>query len=130
MKVLALLVSSILIFSFSIVGWAEDMHMHPEAIYQQGEAAEKETVESDAELLEEEIIDVSNKICPVRGEPVDKNVSYVYKGKRYYFCCAMCVDTFKADPEKYIEKLQEIETKELGGHKSSSEEGHKDSHMH
>jgi YHS domain-containing protein len=24
-----------------------------------------------------------------------------YKGRRYYFCCEMCIGKFKANPEKY-----------------------------
>lgn len=43
--------------------------------------------------------------CPVTGDPIDKNVFIEYQGKRVYFCCASCVDMFKADPEKYISKL-------------------------
>lgn len=27
-----------------------------------------------------------------------------HKGKRYYFCCAMCPDKFKADPAAYVPK--------------------------
>lgn len=54
-----------------------------------------------------------NKICPVMGGKVDKNISYEYKGKRYYFCCASCVDNFKADPEKYLKNFNPgEETKE------------------
>lgn len=25
-----------------------------------------------------------------------------YKGKRYFFCCAGCPDTFKKNPEKFV----------------------------
>lgn len=43
--------------------------------------------------------------CPVTGEKiasVDKAAGYQdWNGKRYYFCCSMCPDKFKADPEKY-----------------------------
>lgn len=44
-------------------------------------------------------------ICPVMKNEV-KDIktapSFEYKGKTYYFCCAGCVDKFKADPEKYL----------------------------
>jgi YHS domain-containing protein len=47
--------------------------------------------------------DVSAKIeqitCPVMGNPINKNVFTEYKGKKVYFCCAACVDEFKANPE-------------------------------
>ena len=44
----------------------------------------------------------NNTICPITGEPVDKEVFTVYKGKTYYFCCKHCIKTFLMDPEKYI----------------------------
>ena len=30
--------------------------------------------------------------------------TYEYEGKTYYFCADVCRDSFKADPEKYINK--------------------------
>jgi YHS domain-containing protein len=44
--------------------------------------------------------------CPVMGGKIDKNVHVDYKGKRVYFCCTMCPQTFLKDPETYIKKLQ------------------------
>jgi YHS domain-containing protein len=56
---------------------------------------------------------VPQKTCPVMGGDIDKSVYADYHGKRVYFCCGMCEDTFKKDPEKYIKKIeamgQEIE---------------------
>ncbi len=54
-------------------------------------------------------VDVGNKICPVSGEKIVPKfkVTYEYKGKIYNFCCAMCIDTFKSNPEKYIKKVNE-----------------------
>ena len=54
-------------------------------------------------------VDVGNKICPVLGEKIDEKTkaTYEYEGKIYNFCCAMCVDTFKKEPEKYIKKIKE-----------------------
>ena len=53
--------------------------------------------------------DVGNKICPVLGEKIDEKTkaTYEYKGKIYNFCCAMCIDEFKNDPDKYIKKVEE-----------------------
>ena len=50
-----------------------------------------------------------NKICPVTGEKIDEKTkaTHEYKGKIYNFCCAMCIDEFKKDPEKYIKKVEE-----------------------
>ena len=44
--------------------------------------------------------------CPVMGGAIDKTIYADHDGKRVYFCCAACVDTFKADPEKHIGKLE------------------------
>jgi len=44
----------------------------------------------------------NNKICPVSGHPVNKEVFTEYKGKKYYFCCASCIEPFLKNPEKYI----------------------------
>ena len=37
------------------------------------------------------------------GGEVSKDTPYTakYKGQKIGFCCASCVDEFKADPEKY-----------------------------
>jgi len=48
------------------------------------------------------------KICPVMGNPIDKNVFVEYKGKKVYFCCPDCKAKFDADPEKYIAKLPQF----------------------
>ncbi len=44
--------------------------------------------------------------CPVMGLKTDKDVFVDYQGKRIYFCCTSCVEEFKANPSKYMEKLQ------------------------
>jgi YHS domain-containing protein len=53
--------------------------------------------------------DVGNQICPVSGETIDAatKATYEYDGKIYNFCCPMCIDEFKADPDKYIAKVNE-----------------------
>ncbi len=58
-------------------------------------------------------IEAGNKICPVLNEKIDEEnrVIYVYEGKAYNFCCQMCVDEFKKDPEKYIKKIEEEKNK-------------------
>ena len=44
--------------------------------------------------------------CPVMGNPIDKKVFADHDGKRVYFCCPMCIDKFKKDPEGYIKKME------------------------
>lgn len=33
-----------------------------------------------------------------------------YKGRRYFFCCPMCIDSFKKDPTKYTKTAPSIPT--------------------
>jgi len=47
-------------------------------------------------------------ICSVMREPASKDYTYSYKGKTYYFCCQMCLDKFKKEPEIYVSKIKEI----------------------
>lgn len=44
--------------------------------------------------------------CPVSGLPINKTISYEYKGTIYHFCCPICLGQFKEDPEKYIRKMK------------------------
>ncbi|MBU4487815.1 MAG: YHS domain-containing protein [Candidatus Omnitrophica bacterium] len=54
---------------------------------------------------ETKLVDVGNTICPVTGEKIDEKTkaTYAYEGKIYNFCCPMCIDDFKKDPQKYID---------------------------
>jgi Cu+-exporting ATPase len=36
-----------------------------------------------------------------------------YKGKTYYFCHKSCKERFDKDPEKYLEKVDEIDVTEI-----------------
>jgi heme/copper-type cytochrome/quinol oxidase subunit 2 len=47
-------------------------------------------------------------ICPVLGGKASPSVSYQYKGKTYYFCCATCINEFKKNPEKYLRRIKEL----------------------
>lgn len=46
-----------------------------------------------------------NTICPVSGEEADASITYAYNSKTYAFCCNKCLKKFKADPEKYMSRL-------------------------
>lgn len=56
----------------------------------------------------EKAVIVGNKTCPVSGEKIEEGsaVTYEYKGKVYSFCCEGCVEEFKKDPDRYIEKME------------------------
>jgi YHS domain-containing protein len=47
-------------------------------------------------------------LCPVMGNPIDKNIFVEYQGKKVYFCCKACPEKFLADPEKYVAKLPQF----------------------
>lgn len=64
-------------------------------------------------------VNVGNKICPVGGDTVDGATTYEYQGKVYNFCCPMCIDAFKKNPEKYAAKAEAE-----AGADHSAHEGH------
>ena len=51
--------------------------------------------------------EIAQKLCPVMGNPINPEIYLDYQGRRIYFCCPMCPETFKKDPEKYLKKLDE-----------------------
>ncbi|MCC7294108.1 MAG: hypothetical protein IT449_18760 [Phycisphaerales bacterium] len=44
--------------------------------------------------------------CPVSGKPVDGKTSADVGGHKVSFCCAQCVDKYKAEPAKYKGALE------------------------
>jgi Cu(I)/Ag(I) efflux system membrane fusion protein len=46
-------------------------------------------------------------LCPVMGNPIDKEIYVDYRGVRVYFCCRGCDKKFLADPAKYIPNFPE-----------------------
>lgn len=51
---------------------------------------------------------VEQKICPIMGAPINKDLYVEYRGKKVYFCCNSCQEKFKAEPEKYLSKLPQF----------------------
>ena len=45
-------------------------------------------------------------MCPVMGNQINKEVFTDYMGHRYFFCCEGCIEPFRAEPGKYIEKMK------------------------
>ena len=39
----------------------------------------------------------ANELCPITKEPVDKNLSVEFEGRKVYFCCDHCVEAYKKD---------------------------------
>jgi YHS domain-containing protein len=49
-----------------------------------------------------------NKVCPVKGNPIEEDSPIVeYNGKVYGFCCPGCDTKFARNPEKYSKNLSE-----------------------
>jgi len=41
-------------------------------------------------------------VCGMNVNPATAKHIYTHGGKNFYFCCAPCVEKFKADPDKYL----------------------------
>jgi len=53
----------------------------------------------------EEKAKIESITCPVSGKVVNKAEAvgpYKYQEQDYYFCCAGCLEKFKAEPEKFL----------------------------
>jgi len=68
-------------------------------------------------------------VCIVSGEPLQPGdiVTYVYKvdgqpDRTIRLCCRKCLARFKADPERYLKKLDRLETGNIttGNNKTDS----------
>ncbi|MGB8989182.1 MAG: YHS domain-containing protein, partial [Candidatus Sulfotelmatobacter sp.] len=42
-------------------------------------------------------------VCGMNVNPATAKYVYSLAGKNYYFCCAACVEKFKADPARYLQ---------------------------
>ncbi len=51
---------------------------------------------------------VEQKLCPVMGLAINKDLFTVYKGKKVYFCCPGCKPEFEKNPQKYLSKLPQF----------------------
>ena len=43
-------------------------------------------------------------VCGMNVNPASAKHVHEHGGKKYYFCCACCVEKFKADPPRYLNK--------------------------
>lgn len=61
------------------------------------------------------VVQIWNKVCPVKGEEIDADAPTVeYNGKLIGFCCPGCDSKFQKDPEKYMKNLNEDGSKFIG----------------
>jgi YHS domain-containing protein len=67
------------------------------------------------EIIENVSKEPWNKVCPVKGNPIEADSPTVeYKGKVYAFCCPGCDTKFAKNPEKYSKNLSEDGKKFIG----------------
>ncbi len=55
---------------------------------------------------------VTDPVCSMKGR-VEDWIEHEYNGKKYYFCNENCVKEFKNNPEKYIKKENQEESKDI-----------------
>jgi len=53
---------------------------------------------------------LAQEVCPVMGGKSNPNLLADNQGQRVYFCCPACLDLFKKDPDKYLQKQHEQQT--------------------
>ena len=112
-KILLFLAVVMFIFGISKVSFAmscgSEHSQHTQAAQSAGGEQSYESMAETKSSSEEAVGNIGNKICPVLGENIDEETktTYEYEGKVYNFCCAMCIDKFKDDPQKYIKKVEE-----------------------
>ena len=63
-------------------------------------------VEAAKDVVADAAVAGDQKKCPIMGNPISKSLYVDHEGKRVYFCCGGCPARFKADPEKYIKKME------------------------
>jgi len=69
----------------------------------------QETIKSPAIAENQTAVDsTEQKICPVMGGAINKDIYIEYKGKKVYFCCPGCKEKFLENPEKYVSKLPQF----------------------
>lgn len=69
--------------------------------------------------------------CAVGGKEMKKSeakITYEYKGETYYFCCDNCIESFKKNPEKYIN--QEGHERQEHAHQHGEEQMHEHGEEH
>jgi YHS domain-containing protein len=52
---------------------------------------------------------IEQTICPVMGEPIDKDIYVTFLGKKVYFCSKESEEKFMEEPEKYLDKLPQFQ---------------------
>ncbi|MFH1283806.1 MAG: cupredoxin domain-containing protein [bacterium] len=103
MRFKKVLLTFMVLVSVSVIGFCEsnEKDMHKNHKHMMGEQTHH--------MGNKEMHHTQAGICPVMGNQESEKYSYLYNGTTYYFCCPMCIDMFKKDPDKYISKIKEFD---------------------
>jgi YHS domain-containing protein len=102
---------TVLVFLFSTALAQDNPQKEQKEIEQQTQVKNVQITDSSETASKE----IWNKVCPVKGNPVEKDSPTVeYNGKVYGFCCPGCDTKFAKNPEKYAKNLSEDGTKFIG----------------
>jgi len=102
-----------LVFSVSILGFAQDdLNKGLKDPHHKTDTVKVQKVENSEETVSKE---PWNKVCPVKGNPIEADSPTVeYNGKLYAFCCPGCDTKFAKNTEKYAKNLSEDGKKFIG----------------
>lgn len=78
----------------------EEPHDHASHTYAHPPAATSRT--------QAQTVTAEQTTCPVMGGAINKEIFVEYRGKKVYFCCKGCDQTFQQNPEKYLAKLPQF----------------------
>ena len=102
---------SFAIFICSFTSAQENPQKEQKETEQQTQVEKVQTIDSTETASQE----IWNKVCPVKGNPIEEDTPTVeYNGKLYGFCCPGCDTKFAKNPEKYAKNLNEDGTKFIG----------------
>jgi len=106
------MIFSLSVLIFSVVIAQENPEKESEDNQQQVEVKNEKTTDVTTEAESKEIW---NKVCPIKGNPIEDDTPTVeYNGKLYGFCCPGCDTKFAKNPEKYSKNLSEDGSKFIG----------------
>ncbi len=71
-----------------------------------GDYTESNSTTNQSESTEQSKPAMTQTLCPIMENDIDKKIFADHKGKRVYFCCPPCIDKFNSDPDTYIDKLE------------------------
>ena len=102
---------SVVIFFFTVSLAQENPQTEQKEIEHQAQEEKIQKTDSTETASRE----IWNKVCPVKGNPVEEDSPTVeYNGKVYGFCCPGCDTKFAKNPEKYSKNLNDDGTKFIG----------------